>query len=137
MLDYWSKNKHNFDFLERGLGIVFLPHFMNNFSWKMFQILYSINWKSFIVWFPLLLEILGSMCIAIICYPGWDVINFEINLIFLIKQFFYMTKKSRQKVKYLEKEKKLLRWNKNYFSSILKDFQLPKIVSDLQVCREV
>ena len=137
MLDYWSKNKHNFDFLERGLGIVFLPHFMNNFSWKMFQILYSINWKSFIVWFPLLLEILGSMCIAIICYPGWDVINFEINLIFLIKQFFYMTKKSRQKVKYLEKEKKLLRWNKNYFSSILKDFQLPKIVSDLQVCLEV
>ena len=137
MLDYWSQNKHNFDFLERGLGIVFLPHFMNNFSWKMFQILYSINWKSFIVWFPLLLEILGSMCIAIICYPGWDVINFEINLIFLIKQFFYMTKKSRQKVKYLEKEKKLLRWNKNYFSSILKDFQLPKIVSDLQVCLEV
>ena len=137
MLDYWSKNKHNFDFLERGLGIVFLPHFMNNFSWKMFQILYSINWKSFIVWFPLLLEILDSMCIAIICYPGWDVINFEINLIFLIKQFFYMTKKSRQKVKYLEKEKKLLRWNKNYFSSILKDFQLPKIVSDLQVCLEV
>ena len=137
MLDYWSKNKHNFDFLERGLGIVFLPHFMNNVSWKMFQILYSINWKSFIVWFPLLLEILGSMCIAIICYPGWDVINFEINLIFLIKQLFYMTKKSRQKVKYLEKEKKLLRWNKNYFSSILKDFQLPKIVSDLQVCLEV
>ena len=34
-----------------------------------------------------------------------DVINFEINLIFLIKPFFYMTKKSRQKLKYLENDK--------------------------------
>ena len=40
-----------------------------------------------------------------LCYiPGCDVINFEINFIFLIKPFFYMTKKSRQKFKYLEKE---------------------------------
>ena len=31
--------------------------------------------------------------------------KFEINLIFQIKPFFYMTKKSRQKFKYLEKEK--------------------------------
>ena len=34
-----------------------------------------------------------------------DVINFETNLGFLIKTFFYMTKKSRQKLKYLENEK--------------------------------
>ena len=34
-----------------------------------------------------------------------DVKNFEINLIFPIKLFFYMTKKSRQKFKYLENEK--------------------------------
>ena len=39
------------------------------------------------------------MCIAI------DVIKFEINIIFLIKPFFYMTKKSRQKFKDLENEK--------------------------------
>ena len=31
------------------------------------------------------------MCIAIVCFPGCDVINFEINLIFLINLFFYMT----------------------------------------------
>ena len=30
--------------------------------------------------------------------------KFEINLIFLIKPFRYMTKKSRQKLKYLENE---------------------------------
>ena len=30
-------------------------------------------------------------------------------------------------------QKELLRWNKKYFSSFLKSFQLPKIVSDLRV----
>ena len=44
-------------------------------------------------------------CIAIISFPGCDVINFEINLICLIKPFFYKTKNSRQKFKYLENEK--------------------------------
>ena len=33
------------------------------------------------------------------------VINFEINLAFLIKPFSYMTKMSREKSKYLEKKK--------------------------------
>ena len=45
------------------------------------------------------------MCIAIVCFSGCDVINFEINLIFLIKPFFYMTKKSRQTFKYLAHKK--------------------------------
>ena len=33
-------------------------------------------------------EILGNMCITIVCKPGCDVMNFEVNLIFLIKPFF-------------------------------------------------
>ena len=53
----------------------------------------------------LLLEILRNMCIAIVYFPGCDVIIFEIKLIFLIKPFFYINKKSRQKLKYLEIEK--------------------------------
>ena len=44
------------------------------------------------------------MCIAIACFPDCDVIGFENNLIFPIKLFFYMSKKSRQKLKYLETE---------------------------------
>ena len=32
-------------------------------------------------------------------------VSFEIDLIFLIKPFFYMTNKSRQKIEYLENEK--------------------------------
>ena len=51
------------------------------------------------------LEILGNMCIATVCFPYCDTINFEINLVLLLKPFFYMTKKSGQKFKYLENEK--------------------------------
>ena len=95
----------NFDFLEKGLEIVSPPHSVYDFSRKMFLMLYSINCPKFIVWLPLLLEILGNMCISIVSFPGCDVICFVNNLIFLIKPFFYMTKKSRQKFKYLENEK--------------------------------
>ena len=41
---------------------------------------------------PLRLEILGNKCIAILYFPSCDIIHFEINLIFLMKSFFYMTK---------------------------------------------
>ena len=35
---------HNFDFLEKGLGIVYASHFVYDFSIKMFVMLYdSIN----------------------------------------------------------------------------------------------
>ena len=67
--------------------------------------LHSINWLNFTVWLPLLLEIFGNMCITIVSEPVWDVIEFEINLIFLIKPFRYITKKLRQKLKYLDNEK--------------------------------
>ena len=56
----------NFDVLDKGLGIVSSGHFMYNFSTKMFLMLYSTNWPTFIAWLPLLLEILSNMCIAIV-----------------------------------------------------------------------
>ena len=64
--------------------------------------LYSSNWPDFIVWLPLLYEILGNMCIAIASKPGCDVMNFEVNLIFLIKPF---SLHDRKVVKKLENEK--------------------------------
>ena len=67
--------------------------------------LYSINWPNLIVWLPLLLVILGNVFIVIICYPVFDVINFEINLSFFIKQFFYIIKNLGQKLTYLKNEK--------------------------------
>ena len=109
-----SRDIINFDVLEKGLGIVSLPN-VRNISRKMFLMIYSINWSNFIVWLPLLLEILGNMCIAIVCFPLCDVTDFEINLIFLIKPFFYMSKMLRQVFMSWER-KKLLRWNKKQFS---------------------
>ena len=63
----------------------------------MFLVLYSINQPNFMAWLPLLLEILGNMCIAIVCYPGCEVMDFEINLIILIKQFFLHAQKVKTK----------------------------------------
>ena len=50
---------------------------------------------------PLLLEIVGNKCIEIV----YGIINFQINLTFLMKPLFYMTKNSRQNFKYLQNEK--------------------------------
>ena len=77
-LDYWSRDTLNFYFVEKGLGIVSLSHFVYDFSRKMFLVLYSfINWPNFIVWLPLFLEILCNIHIRIVCFPGCDVMNFE------------------------------------------------------------
>ena len=55
-----------FWFLEKGLGI-FLYHIL---CMIFFLMLCSINWPNFIVWLSLLLQILGNMCIAIVCFPS-------------------------------------------------------------------
>ena len=66
-LDYWSWDMLNFIFSEKGLGIVCPPHFVYDFSTKMFLLICSSNWPIFFVWLPLLLEILGNMCVAFVC----------------------------------------------------------------------
>ena len=71
----------------------------------MFLILYSVGRPNLFARLPLLLEIWSAMGIAMICFQGCDVINFETNLIFLIKPFCYMIKKLRQRFKYHENEK--------------------------------
>ena len=72
----------------KGLELVSLPHFLHHFWRKTFLLLCYINWPSFIVWLPSLCEILGNMCIAVVCKPGCVVMNFGVNLTFLIKPFF-------------------------------------------------
>ena len=75
-------------YIKRGLELVSLSHFLHNLWRKIFLLLYSINWPNFIVWLPLLCKILGNMCIEFFCKPGYDIMNFEVNCIFLIKPFF-------------------------------------------------
>ena len=94
-----------FVFLKNRLGIICLPHFVCYFSWKMFLVFYSIRWPNLIVWFSFLLEISRNMFISIVCFPDFDVLTFENNLILLIKPFFCRIQISRQKFKYLENEK--------------------------------
>ena len=124
----------NFDILERDLGIVSPQYFVYDFSRKIFIVLFSINWPDFCAWLALLLEILSNMCIAIVYFPGCDDINFEINRTFLIKPFFYMTKKSDKILKIL-RAKRAFQVKSKAFFIILKgpDFQLPRIVLDLSV----
>ena len=122
-----------FWFFRKGSGS--FPTTFYNFSRKTFLMSYSINRPDFIVWLPLLLEILGNMYIAIVCFPGCEVINFEINqdlnqLIFLIKPLFYMTKKTKQNLNTFRMKSA---FKVKHFSSFLKGFQLPKVVSDLRL----
>ena len=71
------------------MELVSLLHFPHNFWRKIFFLLCSINWPNFIVWLTLLCEILGKMCNAIVCKPGCNVMNFEVNLIFLTLFFLH------------------------------------------------
>ena len=72
----------------------------------MFLVLCFINRPKILVRLPLLLEMLGNMCIAFTCFTGCGILNVEINLAFIIKPHFCLTKKLRQKFKYLENEKR-------------------------------
>ena len=47
--DYWPRDMLNISFSEKGLGLVSLPYFVYDFSWKMYLMLYSINWPNFII----------------------------------------------------------------------------------------
>ena len=122
----------NFDLLEKDLGIVSPPHFVPDISKKMFLMLYSINWPILIAWLFLLLEILINMCIAIVCFPRFDVINLEIELIFLIKSLFYMNKESRQILNIL-RTKRAFKMKKEHILTFLKGFHWPKIIPDFFV----
>ena len=115
-LNYWSR--------EKGLKISSPINFVYDFFLKkIFLMLHSINWPNFTIWLPLLLEVLDNIWLIIVCFPGCDVIIFEIKFIFLIKSFLYMTEKSREKFNSRENEqKKLLRWNKKHVSSFWKGF---------------
>ena len=111
-LDFWFRDMVNFNFSKKSLGLVSPPHFVYGFSRKIFPKLYPINWPNVYVWLPLILQIMVIMCITIVFHSGCDAIKLEINLIFLIKP---LTKKSKQKLKYLENEKTFWREYKAFF----------------------
>ena len=106
----------NFAYLKKVLGIVSPSHFLCDISGKFFwcYILLS-DQISMHAWLPLLLGRLVNMCIAFVSQPGCAVINFEINLIFLIKLFYYINRKPRQKFNCFENKKGAMKSNFHHF----------------------
>ena len=102
-----------FNLSEKSLWLVVPTNYVHDFWRKMFM-LYSINWPNFVC-LPLFLAILGSMCILIFCEAGCDAIKFEFNIIFLIRPFFCMIKKPKQKSEHLEIKKSFWGEIKNIF----------------------
>ena len=47
----------DFNFSENSLELVPPPYFVYDFSSKMFVMLHSIDWPSFIIWSPIRLEV--------------------------------------------------------------------------------
>ena len=87
----------NFEFLEKVLAIVSPQLFVNYFLRKMFLIDYLIGCQLTKLYCLIVFPScdIDNMCLVIVCFLVCDVINFEINLFFLIKQFLNMTKISR------------------------------------------
>ena len=52
---------------KRNLELAFLSRVMHGFCRKSIALVYTFNWPSFIVWLFLLPEILGNICIVIVC----------------------------------------------------------------------
>ena len=84
-----------------------MPHFLHDFRRKMSLLLYSISWPKYTVWLPLLREILNNIYNVILCEPGCDVINFEINFVFLIKPFFLHEQKFKTNLNILSSKNAL------------------------------
>ena len=83
----------NFDVLEKGVRVLFFNDILWIIFWKKKSC--YIYRPNFIVWLLLLIEIFCKMCVVIIRFPLYGIINFEINLSFLIKLLFYMSKQGQ------------------------------------------
>ena len=116
-----------FQGIKRGLELLSVSRFLHNFWAKTFLLLYYINWPSFIVWLPLPCEILGNMCIAIVCKPGCEVMNLKVNLIFLIKPFFLHDQKVVTKTKNILRTKRAFKIKQKAFFITFKGISIKQI----------
>ena len=116
-LNYWSRDMLNCDFPEKVQGQVSPWHFVYDFSRKMFLMLCSIKWPSFIVWFR---QYLNYNCLLtkLWCHKIW--IHHLFNQAVLLHD-----QKVKTKLLISWEWKKLSRWNEKRFSSFWKGFQLP------------
>ena len=81
-----------------------------------------IYWLNFIVWMPLLLEIMSKMGTVTICFAICDLIDFEINLSLSLSRFPTWPKKSGQNFIYVETDESFLDEVKNTFHHLENTF---------------
>ena len=94
---------------KRGLKLVFLLHFLHNFSRNIFLMIYSITWPNFTVW---LSHFLGYLEICLLYF-----------FVFLSYQDVLVhNQNSQDKNVNIYKQKELLRRNKKDYLSLLKGF---------------
>ena len=94
-----------------------MSQLLHDFWIKVFLLFYFINWLDFSGWLCLLCEILYNMWFRTVCWSGCDIINFNINLIFLIKPLFLHDQKVKTKIQISWERKEFLRRNKKHLFS--------------------
>ena len=98
---YWKISKLRCKKKKRSLELVWLSHFLHDFWRKMFLTLYSIR-PNFIVWLPLLPEILNNMCIVIVVSQVLTSQILKVTLALISSSLPAWPKRSGQKFKYLD-----------------------------------
>ena len=89
-----------------------------------YVLLTNFNYSNFIVWLFFLHEILGHICIIIICFSVCDVINFEIKLSYQV--FFLYDQKSLNKYLNISRTKRVFEMRWKVFFIIFKGFSVAK-----------
>ena len=82
--------------IKRDLELFSLTHFLQDFWTEIFLLIYSINWPNFIAWLRLLCDILGNMCIVIVCFPDCDLITCLLSLCEILDNMYIVTPFSRR-----------------------------------------
>ena len=106
----------DFPKIKKGSGSNLPALFYALFLEKSFSLIIYHYLKHFI----LLLSLLGNRFSVIVSQPCCEIVDFEIDLIFLFKTFFLHDQKSRQKFEYLDNEKNFLDEIKNVFNCFKK-----------------
>ena len=104
-LHYWSRDMLNFDFLDKGLEIVSPAHFVYDFSTKCSSCYILLTEQ---ISLPGCLYFLSYWTICVLQLFVDQVVTswiLKLTLSFQSSRFCYMTKKSWQKLRYLENEK--------------------------------
>ena len=89
-----------------------------------YVLLTNFNYSNFIVWLLFFHEILGHICIIIICFSVCDVINFEIKLSYQV--FFLYDQKSMNKYLNIFRTKRVFEMRWKVFFIIFKGFSVAK-----------